>query len=77
MNKYQDLDTHTYCSSFQAPSPTVLSKPWGEIKAYSPEVFCALDLYANICDEATTALLAVATEWGHYGPLEYWVVGTE
>ena len=22
-------------------------------------------------------MLAAATEWGNYGPLEYWVVGTE
>jgi len=77
VNKCQDLNTHTYCTSFQAPAPTVLSQPWGEISAYSLEVFCASDLSASICDEITTALLAATTEWGNYGPLEYWVVGTE
>ena len=76
VNKCQDLNTHTYCLSFQVPAAPA-PQPWGEIITYSPEVFCASDLSASICDEITTALLVAASEWGNYGPLEYWVLGTE
>ncbi len=77
VNQCQVLDTHTYCLSAQAPAPPVTPGPWGEVSAYSPEVFCATDLPANICDEITTALLVAAAEWGNYGPLEYWVLGID
>ena len=77
VNKCQALKTHTYCLSSQAPAPPAAPEPWGEITTYSPEVFCASDLPASICDEITTALLAATAEWGNYGPLEYWVLGTD
>ena len=64
VNKCQDLNTHTYCLSFQAPAAPA-PQPWGEIITYSPEVFCASDLSASICDEITTALLVAASEWGN------------
>ncbi|MBS1255878.1 MAG: hypothetical protein MAG581_01688 [Deltaproteobacteria bacterium] len=77
VNRCQDLKTHTYCSSLQTSVPPDSTQPWGKITDYSPEVFCAYDLSFSICDQITTALLAAAAEWGNYGPLEYWVLGTD
>ena len=77
LNRCQDLNTHTHCLSFKASAPPGSPQPWGKISKYSPEVFCASDLSAGICDKVTTSLLAATNEWGNFGPLEYWVLGTE
>ena len=50
---------------------------WDAITGYSPEVFCASDVSPQLCGWQTSSLLAAMMEWGNYGPLEYWVVGTD
>lgn len=50
---------------------------WGRIIEAPPEVFFAADLSEDVRSGVTQALLAATTEWGNYGPLEYWVLGTD
>ena len=53
------------------------SETWGQIIEAPPETFFAADLSDDVRNGLTTALLAAAVEWGNYGPLEYWVLGTD
>ena len=50
---------------------------WGQIIEAPPEVFCAADLSDEVRSGLTDTLLAATAEWGNYGPLEYWVLGTD
>ncbi len=73
-----DEGTHIYCLSSELPAPPQNPNvAWGAITGYSPEVFCASDLSIQLCGWQTSSLLAAMIEWGNYGPLEYWVIGTE
>ncbi|SVC49663.1 uncharacterized protein METZ01_LOCUS302517, partial [marine metagenome] len=72
-----DEGTHIYCLSSELPAPPEdPNVAWGAITGYSPEVFCASDVSLQLCGWQTSSLLAAMVEWGNYGPLEYWVVGT-
>lgn len=51
--------------------------PWGRLISTPPEVLVAADLSEEVHSGVTRALLAAAEEWGNYGPLEYWVLGTD
>ena len=72
----QKQATHTYCRTETAPAIPPFNENWGAISNYSPEVFCSYDLPVEVCEGATSALLAATKQWGNYGPLEYWVLGT-
>lgn len=50
---------------------------WGRITATPPEMFFAADLSDDVRYGLTETLLAATAEWGNYGPLEYWVLGTD
>ncbi len=50
---------------------------WGRLVEVPPEVFFAADLSDDVRTGLTNALLAATAEWGNYGPLEYWVLGTD
>lgn len=50
---------------------------WGRIIEAPAEVFLAADLSEAVRSGVTQALSAAAGEWGNYGPLEYWVLGTD
>lgn len=50
---------------------------WGQITELAPEAFFAADLSEEVRDGLTQTLLAATKEWGNYGPLEYWVLGTD
>lgn len=73
----ENLGTHTYCLSAELPAPPAIPTTWGAIVGYSPEVFCASDLSAELCSWITSGLLAAIIEWGNYGPVEYWVLGID
>jgi hypothetical protein len=72
----QKQATHTYCRTKKAPATPPINESWGAISNYSPEVFCAYDLPVEVCEGVTSALLAATKQWGNYGPLEYWVLGS-
>ena len=50
---------------------------WGQIIEAPPETFFAADLSDDVRNGVTHALLVATAEWGNYGPLEYWVLGTD
>jgi len=50
---------------------------WGKIIEAPPEVFFAADLSEDVRNGLTETLLAATVEWGNFGPLEYWVLGTD
>jgi len=58
-------------------SPGEDGDTWGRRITAQPEVFVAADLSEAVRSGVTRALLAAAGEWGNYGPLEYWVLGTD
>jgi len=59
------------------PRPAQDGDSWGRLIEDPPEVFLAADLPETVRSGVTHALLAAAGEWGNYGPLEYWVLGTD
>ena len=50
---------------------------WGQIIEAPPETFFAADLSDDVRNGLTNTLLVATAEWGNYGPLEYWVLGTD
>jgi hypothetical protein len=50
---------------------------WGQFIEAPPEVFFAADLSDDVRNGLTDTLLVATAEWGNYGPLEYWVLGTD
>ena len=50
---------------------------WGQIIEAPPETFFAADLSDDVRSGLTNTLLVATAEWGNYGPLEYWVLGTD
>lgn len=54
-----------------------VSDTWGQIIETPPEFFFAADLSDDVRHGLTNTLLAATAEWGNYGPLEYWVLGTD
>ena len=54
-----------------------LGKSWSEEVTCPAEVFVAADLKYQTKFEIEKTLDAGASEWGNYGPVEYWVLGTD
>ena len=54
-----------------------VSDTWGEIIETPPETFFAEDLSDDVRNGLADTLLVATTEWGNYGPLEFWVLGTD
>ena len=50
---------------------------WGQLIEASPETFFAADLSDDVRTGLTSTLLTATAAWGNYGPLEYWVLGTD
>lgn len=50
---------------------------WGEISNTPPQAFFAADLSQAVRDGVNHGLQKAAEAWGNYGPLEYWVLGTD
>ena len=48
-----------------------------QIVDFYPFAFFASDLSQNVIDGVNLALKTAAEEWGKYGPVEYWVFGTD
>ena len=48
-----------------------------QIVDFYPNAFFASDLSQNVIDGVNLALKNAADEWGKYGPVEYWVFGTD
>lgn len=53
------------------------SAPWGATRCEPAETFFASDLSQAVQDGVTQGLMHAASVWGNYGPLEYWVMGTD
>jgi len=53
------------------------SAPWGAIRCEPAQTFFASDLSQAVQDGVTQGLMHAANVWGNYGPLEYWVMGTD
>ena len=51
--------------------------PWGAIRCEPAETFFADDLSQAVRDGINQGLMHAANVWGNYGPLEYWVMGTD
>ena len=49
----------------------------GQIVDFYPNAFFASDLSVNVVNGINLALKTAADEWGKYGPVEYWVFGTD
>jgi len=55
-----------------------VNKDYKEKKVdFYPNAFFASDLSQNVIDGVNLALKTAAEEWGKYGPVEYWVFGTD
>ena len=55
-----------------------MSKDYSEqIVDFYPNAFFASDLSVNVVNGINLALKTAADEWGKYGPVEYWVFGTD
>ena len=50
---------------------------WGDIIDAPPETFFASDLSEEVRNGVNNGLQDAAEAWGNYGPLEYWVLGTD
>ena len=50
---------------------------WGAIRCEPAEAFFADDLSQAVRDGINQGLMHAANVWGNYGPLEYWVMGTD
>jgi hypothetical protein len=50
---------------------------WGKTVDFYPNVFFASDLSEKVISGMTSTLMAAANEFGKYGPVEYWVFGTD
>lgn len=55
----------------------MLAKSWSREVSCPAEVFIAADLKHETKIEIENTLDAAAIEWGHYGPIEYWVLGAD
>ena len=70
------------CGEGKIPSESAISEKisgdtWGQLIEAPPETFFAADLSDEVRNGITNTLLAATEEWGNYGPLEYWVLGTD
>ena len=53
------------------------SAPWGAVRCEPAETFFANDLSQAVQGGVGQGLMHAANVWGNYGPLEYWVMGTD
>ena len=82
--KVQDRDTSskaiaegTQTTSESSANEDTVADTWGQIIEAPPETFFAADLSDDVRSGLTNTLLVATSEWGNYGPLEYWVLGTD
>ena len=67
----------TETTSESSANEDTVAETWGQIVEAPPETFYAADLSDDVRNGLTNTLLAATAEWGNYGPLEYWVLGTD
>ena len=82
--KVQDQNTsseatteRTQTTSEGSANEDTVAETWGQIIEAPPETFFAADLSDDVRSGLTNTLLVATSEWGNYGPLEYWVLGTD
>jgi len=78
----QNIDSETTTEGVETTSESSANKDtsaetWGQIIEARPEAFFAADLSDDVRNGITETLLVATAEWGNYGPLEYWVLGTD
>ena len=61
-------------SSASLPAP---EDAWGKPTAHPAQLFFASDCSPKVRDGVQLGLAKAAALWGQYGPLEYWVMGTD
>ena len=59
------------------PVDDMLPENWSKPNLCPPEVIVASDISINTKLDIENTLKEVSKEWGNYGPLEYWVMGTD
>jgi len=67
----------TQTTSESSANEDTVAETWGQIIEAPPETFFAADLSDDVRNGVTNTLLVATAEWGNYGPLEYWVLGTD
>ena len=67
----------TQTTSESSENEDTVADTWGQIIEAPPETFFAADLSDDVRSGLTNTLLVATSEWGNYGPLEYWVLGTD
>ena len=67
----------TQTTSESSANEDTVAETWGQIIKAPPETFFAADLSDDVRNGVTNTLLVATAEWGNYGPLEYWVLGTD
>ncbi len=67
----------TQTTSESSANEDTVAETWGQIIETPPETFFAADLSDDVRNGVTNTLLVATAEWGNYGPLEYWVLGTD
>ena len=58
-------------------NPALSEDLWGQIVDLEPELFFANDVSQNAQEQFRRDLNLGITEWGNYGPLEYWILGND
>ncbi len=56
---------------------TITEDLWGQIVDFEPELFFANDISQNAQEQFRRDINLGITEWGNYGPLEYWILGND
>ena len=56
---------------------TITEDLWGQIVDFEPELFFANDISLNAQEQFRRDINLGITEWGNYGPLEYWILGND
>ena len=58
-------------------NPVLTEDLWGQIVDLEPELFFANDVSQNAQEQFRRDLNLAITEWGNFGPLEYWIFGND
>ena len=56
---------------------TLTEDLWGQIVDTEPELFFANDISQNAQEQFRRDINLAITEWGNFGPLEYWILGND
>ena len=58
-------------------SDEVVEDSWGQLTTEIPEVYFTSDIPQSQIDTLMSAYNTSSGVWGNYGPLEFWIIGTD